>query len=276
MSEDEKRNLMAVPGTYTYERDLLAAFAKLIETYDEDVHGDSMGGVYEGPKAKELRPQINHMLPAVEDVFAFVGINPVFIWTPPPMIGGSDRRIDLLTNIFGLHNYDLEMQLLLDCVQRAIGLLEHLAKTGRPPASHREGTVASLDLVTALERAVRQAFSKPPEDERQDLHPAIRVVLTSLKIPFTSEQERVAYGVTSAIPDFVLWEGKCALEVKLLKDPRDVSRIISEINDDIVKYGDRFSRKIFLVYDRGTLRDVEAFRGEFMKLGGVFVLVVKH
>ena len=88
--------------------------------------------------------------------------------------------------------------------------------------------------------------------------------------------ERVAYATTSAIPDFVLWEGKVALEVKLLRDAKDLPRITSEINDDILKYGDRFSQKVFLVYDCGTLRDVEEFRRAFMSHRGVFVLVVKH
>ncbi len=276
MSDAENPNDTSTGGTYAYERDVLSEFAALVAAYDQDTHGDSMGEVYEGARAKEIRPKINRMIPAVQEILAFVGVRTVIDWTPPPTVGGSPQRVDVITNFFNLQDRDMGVETVLDYVERGIGLLEHLAKTGRLPAGEREGETTGIELLSGLERGVRQAFSSHPKEEKGDLHPIVRVVLGSLNIPFTMEQERVAYATTSAIPDFVLWEGKVALEVKLLRDAKDLPRITTEINDDILKYGDRFSQKVFLVYDCGTLRDVEEFRRAFMSHRGVFVLVVKH
>lgn len=276
MSEADKPIPTSPGGTYAHELKALSEFVELVTAYDEDLHGDGLGGIYEGAKAKEIRPKINRILPAVDEILGFVGISPVVVWVPAPMIGGPPRRINVINNIFNIHHFEMGMDTVLDYVERARGLLEHLAETGRLPASQREGETTGIDLLSGLERAVRQAFSVPPQEEKRDLHPVVRVVLTSLKIPFTVEQERVAYAASSAIPDFVLWDRKCVLEVKLIKESKDLPRITSEINDDILKYGSRFPRKIFLIYDCGTLRDVEGFRREFMRPEGVYVLVVKH
>jgi hypothetical protein len=51
--------------------------------------------------------------------------------------------------------------------------------------------------------------------------------------------------------------------------------MIGEINDDIIGYGGKYDRCIFVVYDLGFIRDVALFSEDIEKNPGAHVLIVK-
>ena len=66
------------------------------------------------------------------------------------------------------------------------------------------------------------------------------------------------------------------LEVKLVKDPGSLSRIVDEINADIVSYGKEYTHIIILVYDIGAISDVMQFKRDIESSGNTHVVVVKN
>ena len=67
-----------------------------------------------------------------------------------------------------------------------------------------------------------------------------------------------------------------ALEVKLIKTPDRVRKVIDEINADTVAYSTRYRQITFVVYDLGHIRDETEFRRDLESAGTVIVIIVKH
>ena len=78
----------------------------------------------EEPKARTARSEINRIIDDIHKIMTNSGIYPLFIWTPPPVIGGHVRKIDIVQNIFNLQGYDIDPNFILDCVDRSIGVYE--------------------------------------------------------------------------------------------------------------------------------------------------------
>lgn len=82
----------------------------------------------EEPKAQEARVKINRMMDEVHDIILFSGVNPTYRWTPPPAVGGYVQNLDLVQNIFNLQPFQIAPTVVLDVVDRAIGIYEGNAK----------------------------------------------------------------------------------------------------------------------------------------------------
>jgi REase_DpnII-MboI len=95
-------------------------------------------------------------------------------------------------------------------------------------------------------------------------------------IDYDREVGRVKVSTKEVIPDFTLPPLDTAIEVKLLRDPNVVSRVIDEINADIQSYSKEYKTTVFVVYDLGALRDEVEFRRDLESSDGVKVVVVKH
>ena len=67
-----------------------------------------------------------------------------------------------------------------------------------------------------------------------------------------------------------------AIEIKLLKDQKQLGSVIDEINADIAAYLMRYKYLLFIVYDLGVIRDEVEFRGDLEAIDSVRVLVVKQ
>ena len=77
-------------------------------------------------------------------------------------------------------------------------------------------------------------------------------------------------------PDFVINTPKMAVEIKLIKDAKEQSRIIEQISADITAYSKEYERILFLVYDLGCIQNETQFRSDIEKSGNIRVVVVKH
>ena len=67
-----------------------------------------------------------------------------------------------------------------------------------------------------------------------------------------------------------------AIEIKLLKNQKQLSSIVDEINADIVAYHLNYKFRLFIVYDLGVIRDEVEFCRDLEGTDGVRVIVVKH
>ncbi|HCC68063.1 TPA: hypothetical protein DEP90_02560 [Patescibacteria group bacterium] len=75
--------------------------------------------------AQKTRSQINSISPHVNLIIRSSGIPTSIIYTPPPMIGGSQQEIDLFDNIFLLHQYDINKEQIFDIIEKSIGVYEY-------------------------------------------------------------------------------------------------------------------------------------------------------
>jgi len=106
---------------------LLSEFRELVVTYFNNIKylGFGSSGVSENEKAREARIKINMILDKMYFIIISAGVNPIMYYTPPPAIGGLTRDIDLVINIFNLYRFRINPQLLLDFIERAIGVYEN-------------------------------------------------------------------------------------------------------------------------------------------------------
>lgn len=93
---------------------------------------------------------------------------------------------------------------------------------------------------------------------------------------FDRESGKIEYSSKEYIPDFVINTPKMAVEIKLIKDAKEQSRIIEQISADITAYSKEYERIMFLVYDLGCIQNEIQFRSDIEKSGNIRVIVVKH
>ncbi len=66
------------------------------------------------------------------------------------------------------------------------------------------------------------------------------------------------------------------MEAKLCKRYGREKEIIGEINDDILAYETKYGNLFFIIYDVGSIRDIEKFTDAFGTHTNVVVRVIKH
>jgi hypothetical protein len=76
-------------------------------------------------KAEAARVQINRILHHASDIIEAAGVNPVVVWSPPPVVGGRPQEIDVVLNVFNLERYLIPFSPLYDYIERALGIYEH-------------------------------------------------------------------------------------------------------------------------------------------------------
>ncbi len=78
----------------------------------------------ESEEAITARVQINRSLNKCHSVVVLAGISTVITYTPPPAVGGYVQKLDIIINMFSLHNYQIPPSTLFDNLDRAIGVYE--------------------------------------------------------------------------------------------------------------------------------------------------------
>ena len=105
----------------------------------------------ENQKALDARREINVSLKEVFKITVAAGINPTITYTPPPAIGGYIRDVDLIHNIFNIRAYRLSPEMIIDVIDRAIGVYatnRRMAKVRIINPFYYLGVI--LDLITEL------------------------------------------------------------------------------------------------------------------------------
>jgi len=103
---------------------LLEEFRSLIIEYFKNIEPISYLKIQENEKALMARTQINYIIDEVHQVILLAGVPTSIFYSPPPAFGGISGDIDLILNIFNLHEFQISPNMLLDLVDRAIGVYE--------------------------------------------------------------------------------------------------------------------------------------------------------
>jgi hypothetical protein len=128
-----------------------------------------------------------------------------------------------------------------------------------------------IDLIRANLRA---AVYDDPKHERE-VQNALETIFRARGLDFRREQETVPYSTKRYIPDFTFDRIGLAVEVKLCKDRDREKAMIDEINSDIIGYGGRYGRSVFVIYDLGFIRDTAKFSADIEANPNVHVLIIK-
>ena len=126
---------------------------------------------------------------------------------------------------------------------------------------------------------LRKAIYNTPENEK-----TIQNALESLLVgkglvkglDYDRETGRVKIASKEVIPDFIFMRMNLALEVKIIKEKDRISKVIDEINADIIAYTEKYSSILFVIYDLGIIRDEEEFLSGFNNKNNVDCIIVKH
>jgi hypothetical protein len=132
-----------------------------------------------------------------------------------------------------------------------------------------------VKVINSVERKLRKVVRTRPDREK-DIQDALETLLVAADIPYNREKVQFEYSSRSYRPDFTLDMIDLALEVKLCDSEKRERKIVSEINDDILGYSTRYGNLLFVVYDLGSIRDVDRFLAAFSDHENVVVRVVKH
>lgn len=105
----------------------LQTFGRLLAEYEANLEHAGFyggGGVHENDVAKVKRGELSFILDDVEHIVIAAGLLPEIRWTPPPMVGGYVQNVDLFTNLFMLHQFQIPLQQVADMLNRALGIYE--------------------------------------------------------------------------------------------------------------------------------------------------------
>jgi hypothetical protein len=128
-----------------------------------------------------------------------------------------------------------------------------------------------IDLINANLRA---SIYHDPRNERE-VQDVLETIFRARALDFRREQDTVPYSTKRYIPDFTFNRIGLAVEVKLCKDKDREKDMIEEINSDIIGYGGRYDRCLFVIYDLGFIRDIAQFSRDIEANPNVHVLIVK-
>jgi hypothetical protein len=128
-----------------------------------------------------------------------------------------------------------------------------------------------IDLINAN---LRRSIYSDPQHERE-VQNALETIFNARALDFRREQDTISYSTKRYIPDFTFNRIGLAVEVKLCKTKDREKEMIAEINDDIIGYGGRYDRCLFVIYDLGFIRDTGQFSADIEEHPNIHVLIVK-
>jgi len=136
-------------------------------------------------------------------------------------------------------------------------------------------TSGILKIINLAGSQLRKSFRQVPENEK-DVQNVFEVLLIGAGIRYERETVSVTYSSKTYYPDFTVGMLDLAIEMKFCGNTAKEKTLIAEINDDILAYKSKFGNLLFVIYDKGFVRDVDAFCGNFEEQEGVMVRVVKE
>ena len=101
----------------------------VVEYFNATSHRE--GGESGAAAANDARARINLVTDEVGDVIHAAAVSTVMTVTPPPIVGGYVRDVDLVHNIFLVDGMDLSPRTLADMVERAIGVYRRNERAAR-------------------------------------------------------------------------------------------------------------------------------------------------
>lgn len=130
-------------------------FRQLLTSYRENIQYEYVGrDPRENAVARETRPKINQRVAEVRQSLLVAGLRPIAFIGPPPAVGGVAGNLDILENIFQLHNYRISLKFVIDMIDRGIGYYE---------ATFRSSIIATASPVFWIKKLL-QYISEIPFD----------------------------------------------------------------------------------------------------------------
>ena len=138
---------------------------------------------------------------------------------------------------------------------------------------------STIHLGNFISSTLRSSIFNPPDKEKE-IQDVIAILLhgKGLKkgIDYDREIGRIKFSAKESVPDFVIKQGNLAVEVKLLKENSQKSKVIDEITADITIYSKNYDNILIVVYDvGGVIRDENEFQQDIAG-PNVHVIVIKH
>jgi len=104
----------------------LIKFRRNVVTYFNNLEAYNIMGIKEKKEAQEIRIKINKKIDKIHSYFDDAGSVTSMHYIPPPAIGGYEREIDLLVNIFNLYRYpEISPKYIVDYIDRVLGIYEN-------------------------------------------------------------------------------------------------------------------------------------------------------
>lgn len=132
-----------------------------------------------------------------------------------------------------------------------------------------------MTIFNLAENKLRKVVRNTPEKE-SEIQESFENLLIGANITFTREGPLIPYSSKNYRPDFTVPTADLVIEIKFCTKPSHEKEKIAEINDDIIVYSTAWGNLLFVVYDVGTIRDVEKFKNSIESNDNVIVKIVKH
>lgn len=132
-----------------------------------------------------------------------------------------------------------------------------------------------IKIISLIDNKLRKIIREIPNKERV-IQDAFENLLISSDIPYVREGPSIEYSSKKYIPDFSFEKLDLIVEIKLCTESTKEKSLISQINDDILAYQTRFGNLIFIIYDKGQIRDNSKFCHSFENNDKVIIKIVKH
>lgn len=97
----------------------------IVEYYNNCEPSQFMRDPTEGPRASELRPEINRDMAKVIRIIRASGVSTMFDVMRAPAAGGGVYSMDVVNGVFNLAYHQIDPRGVTDLIDRSIGIYEH-------------------------------------------------------------------------------------------------------------------------------------------------------
>lgn len=252
---------------------LISEYREIIPVLTQEI-AEKKANTTLGNKFNKIREEINKRIPIIKYYLREAGQSANFRYVSAPIAGGRVYDIDLLDNIFNLPSLSgVTYQNIIDIVNRCIGFYEYLVKSKKSIVELQEAPL--LDIINLIEKNLRKSFKKSPNNETE-VQDHVETIFNVAGIKFSRDKVSFKYSTRSYKPDFIIEDLETVVEVKFCNSKGDESKIITEINDDVVAYKTKYKILIFIMYDMGVIIDEDKFKEDITDNHNVYVNVIKH
>ena len=118
-------NKRTIWGIIYCQNQLVEFRNNLVDYFNNCQLGDWSNEIHENDRATTLRSNLNQNLLNIQEIIHGADVETYLIYTPPAMVGGYRQNIDVISNIFHLHQYKIKPKHVLDFIDRAIGVYKN-------------------------------------------------------------------------------------------------------------------------------------------------------
>ena len=97
---------------------------KIVLYFNNSSYVSLAEGRTENDAARAVRAPLNRMMIEVRSIILAADLSIYISYTPPAIIGGYTRDVDIIANIFNLHQFQMSPQYVVDYIDCAIGVYE--------------------------------------------------------------------------------------------------------------------------------------------------------